>query len=83
MFLLLVKKVAEASSWPIMSVFGYETSPYPQVLCGEMSGVKTTAIATQNGQASLAVFGLNFGHAPKAHLLAVGSGTGVSASVRR
>jgi hypothetical protein len=30
-----------------MSVFGYDASPYPQVLCGEMSGTKTTAIPTQ------------------------------------
>lgn len=66
-----------------MSVFGCDASLLRNVLCGEMSGSKTTAIATQNGQANLAVFGLNFGHAPKAHLLAVGSGTGVSASVRR
>jgi len=50
-----------------MSVFGYDTSLLPRVLCGEMSGAKTATIATQNGQASLAVFGLNFGHAPKTH----------------
>jgi len=61
------KRTALATSWPIMSVFGYDASLLPRDLCGEMSGAKTTAIATQNGQASLAVFGLNFGHAPKTH----------------
>jgi len=47
MFLLLTKIDAEATSWPIMSVFGYDASLYAQVLCGEMSGTKTTAIPTQ------------------------------------
>jgi len=37
-----------------MSVFGCDASLLPQLLCGEMSGAKTTAIATQNGQANLA-----------------------------
>ena len=62
MFLLLVKEDAEATSWPIMSVFGYDASLLPRDLCGEMSGAKIAAIATQNGQASLAVSELNFGH---------------------
>jgi hypothetical protein len=56
------KMDVEATSWPIMSVFGYDASPLRRVLCGQMSGSKTTAIATQNGQANLAVFVLNFGH---------------------
>jgi len=30
-----------------MSVFGYDASLLPQLLCGEMSGAKTTTIATQ------------------------------------
>ncbi|MFT6669544.1 MAG: hypothetical protein ACJAVZ_000999 [Afipia broomeae] len=49
------KTDAEATSWPIMSVFGYDASPLRRVLCGEMSGSKIAAIATQNGQANLAV----------------------------
>jgi hypothetical protein len=50
------KTGVEATSWPIMSVFGYDASPLRRDLCGQTSRSKTTAIATQNGQANLAVW---------------------------
>jgi hypothetical protein len=38
-----------------MSVFGYDASLLRRDLCGQTSRSKTAVIATQNGQANLAV----------------------------